>query len=76
MTVSWYSALWIVFWTFLGLKLGGVVDWSWWAVTAPLWPVGVMTAGALLIFAGVVATGVATTKKAAKSPDLWEKFGL
>lgn len=22
---------------FIGLKLGGVIDWSWWWVTAPLW---------------------------------------
>ena len=22
---------------FIGLKLGGVIDWPWWAVLAPLW---------------------------------------
>lgn len=22
---------------FIGLKLGGVIDWSWWWVTAPFW---------------------------------------
>ena len=22
---------------FIGLKLGGVIDWSWWWVTVPLW---------------------------------------
>lgn len=22
---------------FIGLKLGGVISWSWWWVTAPLW---------------------------------------
>ena len=27
----------ILFPTFLVLKLTGVVDWSWWVVTAPLW---------------------------------------
>lgn len=27
----------IVFVLFLGLKLGKVIDWSWWWVTAPLW---------------------------------------
>lgn len=26
-----------LFLLFLGLKLGGVIDWSWWWVTAPLW---------------------------------------
>ena len=22
---------------FVGLKLGGIIDWSWWWVTAPFW---------------------------------------
>lgn len=22
---------------FIGLRLGGVIDWPWWAVLAPLW---------------------------------------
>lgn len=26
-----------LFLLFLGLKLGKVIDWSWWWVTAPLW---------------------------------------
>jgi hypothetical protein len=26
-----------MFLLFLGLKLGKVIDWSWWWVTAPLW---------------------------------------
>lgn len=26
-----------MFLLFLGLKLGNVIDWSWWWVTAPLW---------------------------------------
>lgn len=26
-----------LFLLFLGLKLGHVIDWSWWWVTAPLW---------------------------------------
>lgn len=26
-----------VFLVFLGLKLGNVIDWPWWWVTAPLW---------------------------------------
>lgn len=31
----------VLFLLFLGLKLGGVIDWSWWWVTAPLWiPLG------------------------------------
>ena len=27
----------LLFILFLGLKLGHVIDWSWWWVTAPLW---------------------------------------
>jgi len=27
----------LMFLLFLGLKLGGVITWSWWWVTAPLW---------------------------------------
>lgn len=27
----------LLFLLFLGLKLGGVINWSWWWVTAPLW---------------------------------------
>ena len=26
-----------LFFLFLGLKIGKVIDWSWWWVTAPLW---------------------------------------
>ena len=29
--------IWVVFGVFLGSKLTGAIDWSWWAVTAPLW---------------------------------------
>ena len=40
----------LVFVLFLALKLTGVIAWSWWWVTAPLW------GGALLyfIFVGVI----------------------
>lgn len=40
----------IVFVVFLILKLAGIVDWSWWWITAPLWlPI------VLLIAIGTVA---------------------
>lgn len=29
--------MFLLFLLFLGLKLTGVITWSWWAVTAPLW---------------------------------------
>ncbi len=32
---------------FIGLKLAGVLHWSWWWVTAPLW--GPVVAGLLLV---------------------------
>lgn len=35
---------------FIGLKLGGVVDWSWWWVLAPLW----IPAGIALVFLAVI----------------------
>ena len=35
---------------FVGLKLGGVIDWSWWYVTMPFW-------GGLAILAGVMLLG-------------------
>ena len=31
------SFLSLVFLLFLGLKLTGVIDWSWWYITMPLW---------------------------------------
>jgi hypothetical protein len=32
--VGFFSLLFLLF---LGLKLGNVINWSWWWVTAPLW---------------------------------------
>jgi len=53
---------------FVGLKLGGVINWSWWWVTCPIWIgpaiglailvivlVGLLIAGAV----GLIAMGVA-----------------
>ena len=41
----------LLFLLFLGLKLGGVIDWSWWWVTAPIWiPWGITLAVAIIIF--------------------------
>ncbi len=46
----------VLFVVFLVLKLAGVIDWSWWWVTSPLWiPITVILAlGAI----GIVAYGV------------------
>ncbi len=37
-----------VFLLFLGLKLFGVIDWSWWWVTSPLW-IGLAIALAVMV---------------------------
>lgn len=43
----------VLFIVFLVLKLVGVIAWSWWWVTAPLWiPLGF--AGLLLVIAGAL----------------------
>ena len=50
-----------LFLLFLGLKLGKVIDWSWWWVTSPLWiPVGLVV-GILLIVA--IILGIAALFK-------------
>ena len=37
---------------FIGLKLGGVIDWSWWWVTCPLWG-GIAIAIAVVVIIAV-----------------------
>jgi hypothetical protein len=38
---------------FIGLKLGGVIDWSWWWVLAPIWGSFALLAVRLVVFFGV-----------------------
>ena len=38
---------------FVGLKLSGHIDWSWWLVTAPIWGVFALI-GIILIIVGAV----------------------
>jgi len=38
---------------FVGLKLGGVIDWSWWYVTMPFW-IGFAILAAILGVIGVI----------------------
>ena len=48
----------VLFVTFLVLKLTGVISWSWWWVTAPLWIPVALVVGILLLVAiigGIVA---------------------
>jgi len=44
--------LFLLFITFMALKLTDVIDWSWWWVTAPLW---IPTVAVLLCMGGVFA---------------------
>ena len=46
-----------VFLVFLTLKLCGVIDWSWWWVTAPLWIPFIL---AIVLLIGVVVLWEAT----------------
>jgi hypothetical protein len=53
------SGLFLMFLLFLGLKLTGHIDWSWWLVTSPLWgPIVVV-----LIVGGAIYATVAIKSK-------------
>lgn len=45
---------------FIGLKLTGYIDWSWWWVLSPLWITAIMV---VLFLAGVFAIVYATESK-------------
>lgn len=45
---------------FVGLKLTGYIDWSWWWVTLPFWGVFALVAVTLLV---LLALAVVTDKK-------------
>ncbi len=47
------SPAFLVFLLFLGLKLTGHIDWSWWWVTSPLW----IPAGFIVVLFFIVALG-------------------
>ncbi len=47
---------------FIGLKLGHVIDWSWWWVLSPLWISACFTVAVLLIVA-LVAAFASTVKR-------------
>jgi hypothetical protein len=47
---------------FVTLKLCGVIDWSWWWVTAPFWG-GFVLLLAILLIAGIVWLGVAAYER-------------
>lgn len=43
-----------LFLLFLGLKIKGVIDWSWWWVTAPLWGQLIVALVGIVIFIVVI----------------------
>lgn len=45
---------------FIGLKLGGVINWSWWWVLAPLW--GPIALVMLVLLICVIVIGIAGIK--------------
>jgi hypothetical protein len=51
----------LLFLLFLGLKLGKVIDWSWWWVTSPLWG-----GFALILLIVVVSVSIITIYKMLK----------
>lgn len=56
MSVSLNAPLFLLFLLLLGLKLGGVIAWSWWWVTAPLW-------GAWVLFIGLIIVALAASRR-------------
>jgi hypothetical protein len=37
LTIGFNTPLMLALFVLIGLKLGGVIAWSWWAVSAPVW---------------------------------------
>lgn len=58
-TTSGISFSGVLFIVFLILKLTGVIGWSWWWVTAPLWvPVGIAVVVFLVTIITVLIKGI------------------
>ena len=52
-TASSLSLPVVVFVVFLTLRLAGVISWSWWWVTSPLWIVAAITVAITILYAVV-----------------------
>ncbi len=63
MTLNLNAPVTVLFLIFLVLKMAGLVTWSWWIVTAPLWMpltfLGLMT---LLITNGIISGKISKSK--------------
>lgn len=60
------TPLFLLFLLFLGLKLAGIITWSWWWVTAPLWG-GLAIILVVLLCVGIGWLFVRALSKARKS---------
>ena len=54
---------------FVGLKLTGYVDWSWWWVTLPFW--GGLAVALLICAVALVGAGVTTFVNVVFKPKRW-----
>lgn len=52
---------------FIGLKLGKVIDWSWWWVLSPLW----IGFAVFLFFLAVIGVVYAVTNRPRRPRGLW-----
>lgn len=62
---------------FVVLKLCGVINWSWWWVTAPFWA-GFVIFGVIAIIAGIVfaiANGIDSVRRAKRHRQYVERNG-
>ena len=61
------TALGLLIATMVSLKLYGVIDWSWWLVTLPLWAPFAFILGGCVVLGGVVLrAGMIGTDAAAR----------
>lgn len=57
----------VLFVVFLTLKLCGVINWSWWCVTSPLWlPLTVILAIVAVVLGGAMALAAWDDRQSAK----------
>jgi len=67
-TLPW--PLWLTFVVFLILKLTGVIGWSWWLITAPIW--GPCALILILLILGLACVGH-TFNKAINPKNLYRR---
>ena len=58
-TTSGVSTTMVLFLIFLTLKLTGLISWSWWWVTSPLWIPIALALSILIIIASVIIIALA-----------------